>query len=230
MRLGRNLNMKGIFALYTILFFLSACDITIRQSDEGMQNVATDSLAAYDSVAAADSIKSGNSKTEMENRKEDNNPVADNTRNLNTTEVKPGEVIDTKDVHPLDVVNFAKTLIGTPYRYGSTDPKVGFDCSGFITYVFNHFKLTVPRSSIDFTKVGREIAVSSAKPGDIILFTGTDSTERFVGHMGIIVSNTDTLRFIHSTSGKQYGVTITPLNNYYKGRFVKTIQVFKQTD
>jgi cell wall-associated NlpC family hydrolase len=154
----------------------------------------------------------------------------DNTRNLDTSEVKHGEVIDTKNVHAEDVVKFAETLIGIPYRYGSTNPKVGFDCSGFITYVFNHFHIKVPRSSIDFTNVGKEIPLQSAKRGDIILFTGTDSTERFVGHMGIIVSNSDTLRFIHSTSGKQYGVTITPLSKYYQGRFVKTIRVFKQNE
>ena len=88
----------------------------------------------------------------------------------------------------------------------------------------------MPRSSIDFTNVGKEIPVATAKRGDIILFTGTDSTERFVGHMGIVVSNTDTLKFIHSTSGKDYGVTINPLSNYYKGRFVKTLRVFKQNN
>ena len=127
-------------------------------------------------------------------------------------------------------MDFAKTLIGVPYLYGSTDPAKGFDCSGFITYVFNHFDIQVPRSSIDFTNVGKEIPQTNAKRGDIILFTGTDSTEHFVGHMGIVVSNTDTLKFIHSTSGKMYGVTITPLNKYYQGRFVKTIRLFKQND
>jgi cell wall-associated NlpC family hydrolase len=155
---------------------------------------------------------------------------SDNARNLDTAEVKAGEVIDTKSVHPNELTSFAETLIGVPYRYGSTNPAVGFDCSGFITYVFNHFRIKVPRSSIDFTNVGKEIPVQTAKRGDIILFTGTDSTERFVGHMGIIVSNTDTLKFIHSTSGKQYGVTITPLSKYYQGRFVKTLRVFKQND
>src|SRR3954471_8841125 len=48
-------------------------------------------------------------------------------------------VIHTGNIQPGQVVDFAKTLIGTKYRYGSTDPAVGFDCSGFITYVFNHF-------------------------------------------------------------------------------------------
>lgn len=216
--------MKLGIILRGCIFLLTACDFSIRQSDEGMQSVSTDSLQANDSAAAVNGILTEDSIKMIVRSKEDN------TRNLDTTELKPGEVVDTKNVHPADIVNFAQTLIGIPYRYGSTDPKVGFDCSGFITHVFNHFKILVPRSSIDFTNVGKEIPVGSAKRGDIILFTGTDSTERFVGHMGIIVSNTDTLRFIHSTSGKAYGVTITPLNKYYKKRFVKTLRVFKQNN
>jgi cell wall-associated NlpC family hydrolase len=199
-----------------------ACNYTIPNSDEGMQkSVVIDSAAAYSSTdsAVADSGAGIFDSSRL-----------DNTSNFDTAEVKAGEVIDTKNIHPDDLVRFAETLIGIPYRYGSTNPSVGFDCSGFITYVFNHFHIKVPRSSIDFTNVGKEIPVQSARRGDIILFTGTDSTERFVGHMGIIVSNTDTLKFIHSTSGKQYGVTITPLNKYYQGRFVKTLRVFKQND
>src|SRR6476619_3619371 len=79
-----------------------------------------------------------------------------------------------------EVVSFAETLLGTPYVYGSTDPKVGFDCSGFITYVFNHFHVSVPRSSIDFTNVGKTVPIDEAKRGDLILFTGTDSTEKII--------------------------------------------------
>jgi cell wall-associated NlpC family hydrolase len=200
----------------------SACNYTIPNSDEGMEkSVVIDSLAAYN---AEDSMTTDSSAVTIDSIR------PDNAQNFDTAEVKAGEVIDTKSVHPNELVNFAETLIGTPYRYGSTNPAVGFDCSGFITYVFNHFHIKVPRSSIDFTNVGKEIPTQSAKRGDIILFTGTDSTERFVGHMGIIVSNTDTLKFIHSTSGKQYGVTITPLNKYYQGRFVKTLRVFRQND
>lgn len=137
--------------------------------------------------------------------------------------------INTRKVDPLEVVTYAKTLIGIPYRYGSTDPKVGFDCSGFFTYVFTHFNIVVPRSSIDFTEVGVDIPFTKAKIGDLILFTGTDSTEKFVGHMGMIVSNENgAIQFIHSTSGKQYGVTITPFSGYYKGRYVKTIRIFPE--
>jgi len=132
----------------------------------------------------------------------------------------------TGDVLPDSVVRFAETLKGVTYKYASSDPLEGFDCSGFITYVFNRFNIKVPRSSVEFTNVGQEVPLPLAKRGDLILFTGTDSTIRIVGHMGIVTENTDTLRFIHSTSGKQYGVTETPLSNYYRGRFVKVIRIF----
>ena len=141
---------------------------------------------------------------------------------VNTVENKQ-LIIPETTAHKL--VSYAKTLIGTPYLYGSVDPYKGFDCSGFITYVFNHFNIQVPRSSVDFTNIGQPIDVTSAKEGDLILFTGTNESIRTVGHMGIITENTDTLRFIHSTSGRAYGVTISNLNEQYKKRLVKVIRI-----
>ena len=126
---------------------------------------------------------------------------------------------------PHQLVAFAKTLIGIPYKYASTDPSIGFDCSGFITYVFNHFGIKVPRSSVDFTNVGNEINWHQAKEGDLILFTGTVDSIRIVGHMGIVTENADTLKFIHATSGRANGVTISALQGYYEKRFIKVIRI-----
>jgi cell wall-associated NlpC family hydrolase len=186
---------------------------TDKKSNKAAQLVSTDT-----SLAKMDSVKKDSAVLIVDTVRTDSVLV-------------PASQIHTKNVHPQEVVDFAKTLIGTPYKYASTDPKVGFDCSGFITYVFNHFKIIVPRSSIDFTNVGKEISTDDAKPGDLILFTGTDSTEKFVGHMGLIVSNQNhQLEFIHSTSGKKHGVTITPLSDYYKSRYMKTIRIFPEND
>ncbi len=126
---------------------------------------------------------------------------------------------------PSKIIAYAKTLIGVPYKYGSADKKIGFDCSGFITSVYRHFNISVPRSSVDFTNYGTAIPIEECKPGDLILFTGTDNTKRIVGHMGIITQTKDTIKFIHSTSGKAYGVTVTPLNSHYQGRFEKIIRM-----
>jgi cell wall-associated NlpC family hydrolase len=142
----------------------------------------------------------------------------------------PASSIETKNVKPQSIVAFAQTLIGTPYKYGSTEPKEGFDCSGFITYVFNHFDIAVPRSSVDFTSVGKEVPKDDARPGDLILFTGTNNQIRTVGHMGIVTFNSpDTLFFIHSTSGKLNSVTVTPLNEYYQKRFMKIVRIFNES-
>jgi len=139
-------------------------------------------------------------------------------------------VIETGMTTPGELLHYAKTLIGVPYLYASVDPAKGFDCSGFVTHVFNHFNIAVPRSSVDFTDVGREIDTSNARAGDLILFTGTDSTVRIVGHMGIIVSNENgKIQFIHSTSGKAMGVVISPFERYYRSRFVKVIRVFPES-
>jgi len=127
---------------------------------------------------------------------------------------------------PLDsIVDFAETLLGIPYLYASSNPSKGFDCSGFITYVFNHFNVEVPRSSVDFTDKGVAVDLRAAQRGDLILFTGTDTAATVVGHMGIVTGNTDSLRFIHSSSGKAGGVTISSLNEYYASRLVKIISV-----
>jgi cell wall-associated NlpC family hydrolase len=139
--------------------------------------------------------------------------------------------IATGKITPAELLTFALSLKGIPYKYGSTDPKQGFDCSGFITYVFNHFGIIVPRRSVDFTLVNRTVNIKEAKPGDLILFTGTDSTVRIVGHMGIVLSNyRGELIFLHSTSGNADGVTETPFNLYYQERYMKTIRVFPQNN
>ena len=153
-------------------------------------------------------------------------PVVE-TQQLATT---TGNTVNTGTIAPDELIKFAETLIGTPYVWASTDPQVGFDCSGFITYVFNHFNIAVPRSSIDFTNVGRTVPVEKAKTGDLILFTGTDPLEKNIGHMGIVVSNTitDGLMFIHATSGRAMSVTISKLNEQYTKRFVRVSRIFDQ--
>ncbi len=139
----------------------------------------------------------------------------------------PSRIINTKNVTADSVVGFAETLIGMKYKYGSAIKQNGFDCSGFITYVFNHYGIVVPRSSIEFTNAGTSIHLDKGKRGDIILFTGIDTTGWVVGHMGIITQNDNgKIKFIYSSSGKSAGVIISELRNYYATRFVKVIRVF----
>lgn len=126
-----------------------------------------------------------------------------------------------------ELVAFAKKYIGTKYAYACSTPEAGFDCSGFINYVYNHFKFEVPRSSKDFEHVGRNVPVSNLKKGDLVLFTGTDPSSRQIGHIGIIIEPAGmNSEFIHSSSGSANGVTISSLDEpHYTRRFVKVVDI-----
>ncbi|MEO6524578.1 MAG: C40 family peptidase [Mucilaginibacter sp.] len=139
--------------------------------------------------------------------------------------------LNTNDVCADDLLGFAQTLIGTRYRSSSSSPVSGFDCSGFVSYVFKNFNFNVPRSSCEFISVGEKIKLVDAKPGDIILFTGTSKRSRRIGHIAIMMSNQESgVTFIHSTSGKEHGVTISNMDERYKHRFIQVIRLLKQND
>lgn len=146
------------------------------------------------------------------------------------------KIIETTPALPADkpksmnlVMEYAKTMIGIPYRYASSNPKRGFDCSGFVSYVFQKFGFNVPRSSREFAAKGEAKKLEDAQVGDVILFTGSNSRVRRVGHVGIVYAvNGDEIKFIHSSSGHAKGVTVTSLNDgFYKKRFMKLVSILE---
>lgn len=156
-------------------------------------------------------------------------PASDGYKSADTVRApsaKPAGA-DTLKTNAVDLIAFAQTLKGTPYKYACSDPKKGFDCSGFVQYVFQHFNIQVPRSSVAFTNVGKTVELKNAMPGDLLLFTGTNKKVRRVGHVGIVVHASDTIKFIHSSSGKAWGVTETTLGPHYKARFIKVIRLLE---
>lgn len=129
------------------------------------------------------------------------------------------------------LINYCQQFIGTKYKYASINPKVGFDCSGFVYYIFSHFNIKVPRSSIDYINTGITIHPDSFKTGDIIVFTGTNSKNRTPGHVGIVISDFGKeLAFIHSSSNKKHsGIKISTYKDspYYEKRFLKIVRITK---
>ncbi|MEI7663426.1 MAG: C40 family peptidase [Bacteroidota bacterium] len=126
------------------------------------------------------------------------------------------------------LVAFATQYVGTPYRRAGSDPKRGFDCSGFVTYVFNHFKLGLPRSSGEYKVLGTALRPEEFRVGDVIVFYGFRDRRR-IGHVGI-VCEADGMksRFIHASSGKAHSVTISDLGSAgYRTRFYKCIDVIR---
>lgn len=125
------------------------------------------------------------------------------------------------------ITNYAANYIGVPYKWGGVTPD-GFDCSGFVLYVFERFGVQLPHSSRSMADLGEKRAKTEAKAGDVIFFKGRNTTT--IGHAGIVYhTSEDEVFFIHSSSPRGGGVKISSLSNsYYKQRFVKIVDVITQ--
>ena len=135
--------------------------------------------------------------------------------------------INTANITADELISYAESLEGTKYKFGGTSVETGFDCSGFVWYVFNHFNVKVPRTSVQFTNAGKEVKISESKRGDIILFTGSDENSRRVGHLGFITANENNkITFLHAASGGGRGVMKSQMSQYFVARFVKVNRIF----
>lgn len=90
---------------------------------------------------------------------------------------------------------YARGLIGTPYKYGGHSPKAGFDCSGFVDYVFRHSAhVSLPHNSQLISRHGFPVESTQLREGDLVFY---DTNHSAYSHVGIYLGN---YRFIHAPS------------------------------
>ena len=104
-----------------------------------------------------------------------------------------------------DVTNYALKFKGVPYVWGGTTP-AGFDCSGYILYVYTHFNISLPRTSEEQFKVGTSIPQNQLAAGDLVFFK--DTYKPGISHTGIYLGNN---QFISAASK---GVTVDKLSGH----------------
>ena len=108
-----------------------------------------------------------------------------------------------------DMLTQAMGLLGVPYRRGGSSEETGFDCSGFVRYVFQQAaNLTLPHGARAISQVGTNISKNELQPGDLVFFNTLKSV---YSHVGIYVGNN---RFIHSPSAGGT-ISVTDMNDAY---------------
>jgi cell wall-associated NlpC family hydrolase len=112
------------------------------------------------------------------------------------------------------IITLAQSKLGSPYIYADTGPD-SFDCSGFVYYLFKEQNISIPRTSLAQSKGGNEINRTQIQRGDMVFFD--TSNKGHVNHSGIYLGED---KFIHASSGKAKGVTISELNGWYKDKFL----------
>jgi cell wall-associated NlpC family hydrolase len=122
------------------------------------------------------------------------------------------------------VLATAKQFVGTRYRYGGDTPAEGFDCSGFVQYVYGRHGVELPRTSKLQSTAGESLPLGteSLRPGDLLLFASTGTG---VNHVAIYVGDN---RILHSSAGAGgvvYDDLSTPRGKWYLKRHVSSRRV-----
>lgn len=108
-----------------------------------------------------------------------------------------------------EIVDIAKRFLGVPYVYGGSSPK-GFDCSGFVQYVYSLHGKNIPRTAADQASTAQKVKTPAS--GDLVCFADKNG---YIFHVGIYIGNNS---FIHANN--KQGVVISSLSdNWYRSRF-----------
>ncbi|MDR0838945.1 MAG: C40 family peptidase [Oscillospiraceae bacterium] len=108
------------------------------------------------------------------------------------------------------LVDFALGYVGYNYVYGGSSPKTGFDCSGFSSYVFKNFGVTLTRNSAgQYKNDGVSVSKSELAPGDLLFFSSNGGAS--VTHVGIYMGDNE---FVHA-SGSKVGVIVSRTDSTY---------------
>lgn len=121
-----------------------------------------------------------------------------------------------------NVLQEAKSYIGTPYKWGGND-RQGIDCSGLIVRSFAAANIPMPRVAGAQTKVGMHRELDELMPGDLVFFTNKPGNLQ-ITHVGIVSRVNypqNSITFVHASSGK-YGVMESELlSNYWKSVYLQ---------
>lgn len=129
-----------------------------------------------------------------------------------------------------DIIDYATTLLGRPYRSGSKGPRA-FDCSGFTSYVYSQFGLKLSSSSSAQYTQGVSVSTSEVQPGDLLFFAGRNSRSSRIGHVAMVVSvneATGDVKFIHAASNGGIRYDNLKSDPYYSSRYIGARRVIGQ--
>ncbi len=120
----------------------------------------------------------------------------------------------------MSIVSEASKYMGIPYRWGGTSPQTGFDCSGFVQFIFRHtLNIKLPRMPVDMSRLGSRVSREELAPGDLVFFNTRGG--RFT-HVGIYVNDS---QFIHSPMPGTR-VTVSRMDStYYRHRFTYAVRI-----
>ncbi|WP_051360092.1 C40 family peptidase [Adhaeribacter aquaticus] len=195
-----------------ILFAFTMCSLLAfaiwQNKNIKHENIVSDKPQSYEATSANGG--SAASKQSFLGKKPNGSGIA-------KTEISKEFVADS-------IIAFGLSLKGTPYLAAGITQE-GFDCSGFVSHVYDKHGIKLPHSSALLAKEGVPVDLSQARKGDLLIFTGTNEADRTPGHVGIVLTHPgEKLEFIHASSDG--GVKISKVDSTgYTKRFLQVRRV-----
>ena len=222
---GYNVSVTGVFDEATheaVLAFQRDASLEVTGTvDRATWHALRDKkspTASGDSAAKKDDGKNKRetAKESKNDKKNDKPDEAMNKKGEGQTAKPSGRIPESEPfvakgkVH--NILGTAKKYVGVKYVFGGTTPK-GFDCSGFVQYVFRQHGFALPRAADEQCKFGRKaVDRKGLVPGDLVFFS---TYEKGASHVGIYLGDN---RFIHVSSSK--GVRVDSMDDsYWKPRY-----------
>ncbi len=121
------------------------------------------------------------------------------------------------------VIKTARSYSGVPYQWGGTN-RAGMDCSGLLLKSFQSINMEIPRTSIEQSKIGKNVNLQNVKEGDLVFFAA-GKKKRKITHVGLVtnVRRKEDVRFIHASSGKGV-IEVNLKSNYYQNILIKAVR------
>jgi lipoprotein Spr len=200
-----------IFSFSILLVFLtSSCKSTAEFGDRSLRKPMTSSDYVYHKKETKRKYNTSESKRESKKIR--------------------SESIDSKSISYQQnlIIDEAESYKGTPYTYNGKNPKLGFDCSGYVSWVFNKAGYNLSGSAQSQSGVGKQISKNNIQAGDLVFFGDNASS---ISHVSIVIEvKKHDLYVIHATSSR--GVAIDEINHseYWGPKFLFATRVIEEKE
>ena len=174
--------------------------VVILEKNNGWVKIEVDGKQGYVIAEYISDTKVATTSRSSSRRTSNTNTTTSSTTQ-NTTSTENTEVV--VNASTSEIVAYAKKYLGYKYVYGGTTP-AGFDCSGFVQYVYKHFGYSINRTARAQTKNGVSVSKGNLQQGDLIFFAASKGSTT-ITHVGIYIGGG---KFIHAANARK-GVIIS---------------------
>jgi cell wall-associated NlpC family hydrolase len=116
-----------------------------------------------------------------------------------------------------NIIGYAQNFLGLHYRSGGRTPRTGFDCSGFVGYILNEYKVKVSGGASTLATKGRKISLADARPGDLVFF----GRKKRISHVAFVLESTpEGVVCLHSTSSRGIVIENVSQSDYWKNKIL----------